>query len=758
MPGLPTAAPDIRFVSRKGRAMQIIAATPPPRRARSLGVTAATVGLSLLAAVTTAEVLGWPFLVTPLQGLLSERLDRKLSMVPDPSAAPQAPAVLRFVGGLRLQTPRLEVAAPAWSSAPHLLLAHDVQLRLRYVDLWRAWRGQPLRVEQLMATRLDAHLERLADGRVSWQFARKPTQADGATPPLALPYFGQLRVAAGTVRLVDAPLALDADITLSLLDQDATPLVPTAKLLASGVVSVSPVGAKPSAGDSGGASVLQAQGRGSYRLKPLKFNLHAAGVMPWASDEANGLSLPLRLQASIGRAALTFDGSAQDVLGLRGLSGQFQLSGPSLAAVGDPLGVTLPTTAAFRANGNLVRQGKVWQVNFDDAHVGASRLNGAFSYDTGRARPLLTGRLGGSRLLLADLGPVVGTTAAATQAPAAIPVPAPESTATPAAVPAPVLVTLPASTRGPGMVLPDRDFDLAALRSMDANVQIDLREVDLNTALLKPLRPLRTHLVLEGGVLKLLDLDARAAQGQLRGELQLDGRGAEALWTASLQWDEVRLEHWLQRPGAGGKPAYVTGKLKGRASLTGQGRSTAKILGSLSGDVRTDLQGGAISHLAIEAAGLDLAESFGLLIKGDAMLALHCAMADLVADRGVLRPRVMVLDTSDSTIWVDGSLSLATEVIALRAVVSPKDFSPLTLRSPWRVSGSFAHPEVSVDKGPMARKLGAAFLLALVNPLAALLPLIDPGEAKSADQGVSGCRALLARRKAAMAASTQPGR
>ena len=44
---------------------------------------------------------------------------------------------------------------------PHLLLARDVELRLRYIDLWRAWRGQPLRIEQLRASRLVTDLERL---------------------------------------------------------------------------------------------------------------------------------------------------------------------------------------------------------------------------------------------------------------------------------------------------------------------------------------------------------------------------------------------------------------------------------------------------------------------------------------------------------------------------------------------------------------------------------------------------------------------
>jgi hypothetical protein len=106
----------------------------------------------------------------------------------------------------------------------------------------------------------------------------------------------------------------------------------------------------------------------------------------------------------------------------------------------------------------------------------------------------------------------------------------------------------------------------------------------------------------------------------------------------------------------------------------------------------------------------------------------------------------MVLDTRDSVIWIDGSLSMASEAIDLRAVVSPKDFSPLTLRTPLRVRGSFAAPEVSLDKTPIARKLAAALLLALLNPLAALIPFIDPGDGTTTTtRTADACQSLMQR-------------
>ena len=306
-------------------------------------------------------------------------------------------------------------------------------------------------------------------------------------------------------------------------------------------------------------------------------------------------------------------------------------------------------------------------------------------------------------------------------------------------------------------MLPGRPFDLKVLRVMDANVLIDIAHVDLNTSLLEPLRPLHAHLQLAGGVLTLRDLEARTADGQLRGSMALDGRSSKALWSANVRWDGVRLERWIHQERKSGVPPFVSGRMNGRANLKGEGRSTGEILATLDGTARTELQGGAVSHLLVEAGGLDIAQALGVLFKGDDALPVQCAVADLVAQDGVFRPRVMVLDTADSSVWVDGTLSLATEALDLRAVVMPKDFSPLTLRTPLRVSGSFGNPEVSVEKGPLGLKLAGAVLLGLINPLAALIPLIDPGDADAARQGAAGCQSLRQRGTAKRPAAKPAG-
>ncbi len=681
--------------------------------------------LLLLALIAFFEWQGWPFLAAPAQRALSNMLHRDVHFG-DPSGPPQLR--VHLLGHLKIAAPRIEIGAPSWSKAPPMLVAENAVLVLDWTALWKAWRGQPLVVRELHATRADIEVERLTDGRASWQFdASKPGQA--ATP---LPQFGRLTIDNGSVRWTDALLAADVQAHFALRD-GREGLMPAAFPTASAAASVASAANSASAplAAASAANGLHVDAKGRWKGLPLAAQLHTSGLLPWVSGDAAAPAVPVQLHGNLGGARLNFQGSVTDALHFNAMHGRYTLGGPSLAAVGDVLGVTLPTTHPFQTQGLVAREGDVWRLVIESARVGDSRLNGAFSFDQSRAKPLLAGRLGGNMLKLADLAPAIGKQERHSRAPSA--------------------AASAADSAQPGRVLPDRAFDLPSLRAMDANVLVDIETVDLNTGGLEPLHPLRGHLKLANGVLTLTDLDARTAQGRVGGSVQLDGQSARAQWSTDLHWDDIRLENFIHQTRAKGAPPWIAGQLRGQAKLAGEGRSTASILASLRGNVRTQLRDGAVSHLAVEAGGLDVAQALGVLVRGDQALPVQCAVADLTVDKGRMTPRVMVIDTLDSALWIDGSLSLADESLDLRAVVSPKDFSPLTLRTPIHVRGSFSAPEVSLEKGPLVRTIGGAALLALINPLAALIPLFDQAQTAQADRGAAGCTDLVRRGQAARA-------
>ena len=489
---------------------------------------------------------------------------------------------------------------------------------------------------------------------------------------------------------------------------------------------------------------------GHYRGDAVKVRARAAGSLPLlasslAGSAASAPMTDLKVDAQIARAHLVFAGQAAALLGASRLKGDFHLSGPSLAAVGQPVGVVLPATPPFDLHGRVAHDGTVWSVVADRATIGSSALGGAFSYDTAVVPARLSGRLTGTRLALKDLGPAIGTDQRPQRA---------------------------------GRVLPDVPLDLPRLSAMDANVLVDIKQLDLGTAALAPLMQVRTHLRLQHGVLQLDDLAAVAAGGKVSGSTRLDTRPAQPQWTATLAFVGLDVAGWvrgvrktdtagtaataatspaaasaasaaaktpapravlkrerqqaLQSPDAPAQ-AYLTGLLDAQFKLSGQGRSVAEILATLQGDTRVVVRDGTLSHLLTEAAGLDVAQALGIAIRGDRPLPLRCARVDAQVQRGVLVPSFAVVDNPDTTFRLNGQIDLRDETLALRLVAEPKDFSPLSLRSPITIGGTLSKPAVSIDARQLGVRAVAAIALAAVAPVAALIPFLEAGKAPATD-------------------------
>jgi AsmA family protein len=654
--------------------------------------------LGMVAGVLACEVAGGPFLRGPLQRFAAQRAG--VPMVADGTFK------LHLLWKPGLQSGHLNVGIGPGFDAPHLLDAQDVQVNWRWRDV-RAWRdGGPLRVQNLQARTLDAHFLRHADGRASWQLgSRQPRPEAAARQPL--PSFGRLHVDRGQIRVDDVP--------------SRTAL----KVLVQG-------------GEGGSERGYDATIVGSFRDLKLDLKAHAGGALPLLEDDADDRrapTLPLRVAGTAGASRVSFDGKAASLLRAHRLDGALKFSGPSLAAVGDPLGVTLPRTPAFDLAGRLAHDAGIWRLVAERATIGRSALAGDFRFDTTTAPRRLTGQLSGARLRFADLGPAVGTRGEGT-----------------------VGHVAPAK---PGKAIPDRRFDLPSLRMMDADVRVAVDELDFGSASLAPFRPLKTHLVLEGGVLRLEAIEAGVAGGRVTGASRLDGSGDPARFGVDLRFTGVDIAGWIRgtqkgdadvsappptASGAlkterktaslgGAQPArsYVTGELRGGVKLDGRGHSTAEILSTLDGSVQATLRDGTISHLVMEAAGLDVAQALGVLVRGDRPLPLRCAAVDLAVKNGIAQTRRAVLDNRDSVLRIDGTVDLRDESLALRARARPKDISPLTVRSPLVVSGTFTQPKVSVEPMPIAGRVLAAAALAAIAPPAALLPFVDLGDRSQGD-------------------------
>jgi len=668
-------------------------ATAPPLRASM----ALLVLLAVVTGLVWGERRGWPWLVQPAADAVSRLIDRRV----DVGGQAPAQARLHLWGGVSLSAPQLKVGAPDWAAkagTPWLLSLEDGELAVGYVALLRMARGGKVEIERLQARRVDAWLTRLPDGRATWQMGPPKAQGSAAQTGSGEPPWRDLAVhevamKQGLFTVDDQVLGLKARVSASVVQVRAAERADRAGR----------------ASDDEPRWQWAAVAQGSHRGVPLSMRAHSTQPWRWRADR------DLLVQGQVGRARVSYNGPAPDAQG--SVAGRFSLAGPSLAAVGEAVGVTLPTTADFQMRGALSWQGERTQVKVEQARIGNSHLSGDFVHERGTRPPTLVGTLRGSRLALVDLGPAVGVPVQAGQAQAA----------------------------SAERVLPDRPFNLPSLRAMDADVRVAIDVFDTGNAALQAMHDLRGRILLQGGVLKLEELSTRLAQGRVRGRIELDGRQpAQAVLAADLNVDDVRLEQWakaLQRPG---REPLASGVLAGHIAVTGRGRSTAELLGTLGGRADLSMRDGRVSHLGVELAGLDLMEGLIEFVKGDEVLPIPCAQVRLEARNGVLHPAPVIVSTPDSTIWADGQVSLKDETLDLRTRVAPKDFSlvalrtPVQLRGPWRdVDVKVMHPQTWL------RILGAA-ALAVVHPLAGVLPLVDPGQRDAAQAADQRCRQAMA--------------
>jgi AsmA protein len=177
------------------------------------------------------------------------------------------------------------------------------------------------------------------------------------------------------------------------------------------------------------------------------------------------------------------------------------------------------------------------------------------------------------------------------------------------------------------------------------------------------------------------------------------------------------------------------GQINGEFNLTGSGNSVGSMLASANGKASLVVAGGQISRLMMEKVGLHLWEILALNLTGDKQVKLRCAVADFNVKAGMMQTEALVFDTQVTTLLGSGSIDLAHEKLDLTLTPKTKSTSPVALRSPIYIRGSFAQPQASIDKGQVAARAVGAVALGLVNPLLALLPLIDSGPGQDSDCG-----------------------
>ena len=139
--------------------------------------------------------------------------------------------------------------------------------------------------------------------------------------------------------------------------------------------------------------------------------------------------------------------------------------------------------------------------------------------------------------------------------------------------------------------------------------------------------------------------------------------------------------------------------------------------------------------------GINVTKALGLLLADDVSTTpIRCAVAHFDAKSGVLNARQIIFDTGPVLGVGSGTIDLEHERMAFRIQGKPKELRLVRVLAPITLEGPIVKPKVGVETGKAIAQGGiAAALGALISPLAAILPFIDPGLAKDA-----ACGALVA--------------
>jgi uncharacterized protein involved in outer membrane biogenesis len=593
-------------------------------------------------------------------------------------------------------------------------LEFSVSLR----DLW----DHKLLVPRAALSQADLVFERAADQRKNWVLK---TPARSAEPGLFR--ISSISVDQAHVRYLDHGDPLTVDVTASTFS-------PTAASKASD--------AKASAVNT--SYTTKFAFKGAYHGAEFSGDALTGDVL---SFQESNIPFPIRGRLNVGTTThIDLEGTIADVVDISSVDMQLQIEGQTLASLYPFLLLPLPASPPYAFRGHLLQSGNRYAIDDLSGKIGSTDIHGGGAYVRQEPRPLLTAKLNSKLLNIADLGPIIGLetkdTKKTTASAAAGNKLSQADTSTRAQAQAKERQTagdkiLPAGTvaaKGDG-ILPSGKFEGGRLKAIDAEVDYAAERLKAPTAL--PVENMKFSFRLHDAVAKLQPLEFGFAGGRIVSEITIDARQEQALRsTINADFRNIQVAKLFPTMP---KIARGVGELGAQIRLDGTGNSIADAAGTSNGSVTAAIANGRISNMIDAIAGLNGGKVISLFVAGDKDIAVNCGGVAFSVKDGIGQSQLFVIDTEQTRVDGSGSFNLKDERFDITISPKPKKPGILSLRTPVHLYGSFRHPEFELDKGQLMARAGGAIALALINPLAALIPLIETGPGTNTD-----CARLLA--------------
>ncbi len=695
-------------------------ANPVPKKRWKFALLALACGLALL-----FIVFDWNWLRSPLERYVSDKTQREFRIAHLDVDLGLTPTI-KLKDLYFANAPWSQIGAPMASVGS---LEFSVSLR----DLWH---GKIL-VPRVALSRADLVFEKAGDGRKNWVLKEPLETAQPSTFRIS-----SLSVDQGQLRYLNHGEPLSATVRVSTFE-------PAAKAKAS----------EAQADALNTRYTTRYAFEGKYHDAVFSGNALTGDVL---SFQESNIPFPIQGTLNAGTTRINVEGTIADMIDITSIDVRLEIAGKTLASLYPFLLLPLPASPPYAFRGHLVQKGNRYAIDDLTGHIGSTDVAGSGAYVRKEPRPLLTAKLTSKLLNLADLGPIIGLQtkggdAAAAQAgpgPGRKPAPAGESTGAKSGRPTQADTNtraqaiakerstsgdkiLPAGTlaaKGDG-ILPSGAFDGGRLKAIDAEVDYAAARLKAPSAL--PVENMAFSFRLRDAVAKLTPLSFGFAGGEIVSDITIDARHEKALRTTlNADFRRIKVAHLFPTMPAAAKGA---GELGAQIRVQGTGNSIADAAGNANGRVSAAISQGRISNLLDAIAGLNGGKVIALFAKGDKDIAVNCGGVAFGVRDGIGRSEMFVVETEQTSIDGAGTFSLKDEKFDMRVQPKPKRPGILSLRTPVHLYGSFRHPQFELEKGPMLARAGAAVALAFVNPVAALVPLIETGPGRGTD-----CASVLA--------------
>jgi uncharacterized protein involved in outer membrane biogenesis len=553
----------------------------------------------------------------------------------------------------KVRASQIQFENAPWSTHPHML---EIDLFDVEVDLWELCKLRVV-LPTLTISQAKVILEKNAKGSANWEFRAAPV----VTGPLPeerteFPVIEKLIIKDSTFLFANEET--NSQLELKLAQAEAAGFL---------------------------EAPVKLEAEGTYQKQPMTLSLEGGSYQNLKSAQE---PYPLDIKLSVGKVKANVKGELIEPLEMKGEDVTLDIQGDDMANLFPLIRLVFPSTPPYKLKGRLKHEGQVWSFSNFSGRVGDSDLSGTLRVDTGPKRPVMKADLVSTLLDFDDLAGFIGATPQTGSGKTTS-----EEQKKRAAV-----------EKKDDRLFPDQPYDLKRLRTMDANVQLRAKQI---LAPNLPIDTLVAKLSLNDGVLKFEPVTFGVANGRIELYNTFDGANRPSKVNIDARLLQLDLKRLL------GKSTFAEkslGPIEGRINISGTGESFRELMATASGNTFVVMSGGEVSGLLVELAGLDVAQTLGVLVQGDKPIPVRCAVIDLHGQDGQMGVQTLVLDTTDTVIFGEGKIDLRDEQLDIVLSPVPKDFSPVSLRTFVRVGGSFK--EISVFPDPL--KTGTKSLLAKI--------------------------------------------